>query len=191
MAARWDDAWSTDHPGFKRPMMVSHQIVPASSRSAERDTTGTAHTGSGDVERPADFNAREALGADTNDLDLVSIDRHRRADGRPAPELTHPEAVTHDRARDAAPLVVEWRKQPSRGRANAQDVEKAPADPEAANGPRDAARGDVEAGALPRHQGRERLLPALEFLPERIGERRVTRFDASAHASQVCDSEEG
>ena len=98
---------SSDWPGARRPITVSHHIVPLVSQpgfAAERRLGADRH---GNVERSSNLDAEEAARRDANHVHRLTVDHERAADrGGISAELSLPEAVAHHRIRHGATGAV-------------------------------------------------------------------------------------
>src|SRR5437763_11887645 len=116
--------------------------------------------GNGDVKRATDFEPKEALGCDADDLGRMAIERDDPPDCRPvAAELALPERVADDGIGwAAAASIVVCREEATEHGMDAEHTEEIAAHPQRARISHLAARREVERAAAPRKHAGERLL---------------------------------
>ena len=145
----------------------------------------------GDVEGAADVDAEEAGRRDPGDLEAFSFDRDGLARRDfPSAELSLPEALADDgRGCGAAGRVVAGTQHPAADRADADGVEKRPADVEALGIARLASGGEVDPFGAPDRELRERLLFAADAVPLRRGQLWPAAREASGSVTPAWDAD--
>src|SRR5437660_3944918 len=135
-----------------------------------------------DVERSSGLYSEEAGRGDADDLERMTVEADRPADGRRLTAvLPLPERVADDDAwRCATADVVLRSQQPAGERRDAQDVEEPAAHPQSLDGARLSAFGEIECLDVPRKDSGEGLLVRSNLLPDWIGEHDATAREVAA-----------
>ena len=176
---------------------TAHQSEPPIGTSVELRVfaigIGSAHKRNDDIEGAADFDAEEAGRGDADDIERVTLERHRLSEELPATAAVFaaPERVAdHGRAGASATIVRRVQQAACFG-LHAEHVEEVAADPEDVRRADFAAVRQVDLIRAPGEDSGKALLLGSDLFPLRIGGLRITAAEAAGAVFEVADFDDG